>query len=152
MKMNHFLYRHAPITPCSGNIKMQQIVPFTRKQDVFKSKRVLFPMSQKIIKISHLTESYEGEILQEKTAKGILITFNVRCDIPRTWVNVVNPNLPNTLNPRFLIDYWLILTHYSCKAVHIFWVNLQHLRGFLQVFYIGYSTHCDLKASCFLVI
>ena len=31
----HFLYRHAPITPCSGNVKIQEIVPFTKKQDVF---------------------------------------------------------------------------------------------------------------------
>ena len=67
--MNNFLYRHAPITPCSGNVKIQEIVPFTRKQDVFKSKRVLFPMSQKIIKISNLTESYEGDILKKKQQK-----------------------------------------------------------------------------------
>ena len=69
MKMNNILNRHAPITPCSGNVKIQEIVPFTRKQDVFKSKLVLFPMSQKIIKISNLTESYEGDILKKKQHK-----------------------------------------------------------------------------------
>ena len=52
MKMSHFLYRHAPITPCSGNVKIHEIVPFKKKQDVFKSKWVLFLMSQKIMKIS----------------------------------------------------------------------------------------------------
>ena len=46
------VYIHAPITPCSGNVKIQEIVPFTKKQDVSKSKWVLFPMSQKILKFS----------------------------------------------------------------------------------------------------
>ena len=69
MKMNNILYRHARITPCSGNVKSREIGPFTRKQDFFKSKRVLFPMSQKILKISNLTESYEDDILKKKQQK-----------------------------------------------------------------------------------
>ena len=36
-------------------------------------------MSQKIIKSSNLTESYKGD-MEEKAAKGILITFNVKCN------------------------------------------------------------------------
>ena len=68
------------------------------------SKRVLLSMSPEIIKISNLPESYDGDMLKKKKAKGILITFNVKCDILRTWVHV--KYLPKTLNPRFLIDYW----------------------------------------------
>ena len=33
MKMSNFLYRHDAITPYSGNVKIQEIVPFTKKQD-----------------------------------------------------------------------------------------------------------------------
>ena len=76
--------------------------------------------------------------MEEKAAKGIFITFNVKCNILRTWVHVVY--LQKTLNPRFLIDSWLILTHYSCKAVQKVFVNLQHLQGFLWVF-------CDMGTA-----
>ena len=40
--LSNFLYRQAPITLCSGNVKIQEIVPFTKKQDVFKSKWCCF--------------------------------------------------------------------------------------------------------------
>ena len=89
--------------------------------------------------VSNVTENHKNQQsdrilrrwhIEEKTAKGILITFNVRCDILRTWVHVVY--LPKTLNPRFLIDYWWILTHYSLVRLYI--------EGRILVFKSGFKT------------